>query len=183
MSTNALHLELVSKLTTESFIASFRRFAARRGKPHTVYSDNGFNFVGAHNELKNLNDFLQNEQVQTVLQNTFYKEHIAWNFISARSPTFGGLWEAGVKTVKFHLKRVLNNAKVTFEDMYTILVQIEAIANSRPLSPLSSDPNDLNSLTPAHFLISKPFTQIPDNNYVDVPQNRLKLHHQLQQIQ
>lgn len=182
MSTKALHLELVSDLTTDAFIATFRRFIGRRGKPLVVYSDNGTNFVGADREIKRLNEFLKSKQLHNTIANTFNVDNIEWKFIPSRSPTFGGLWEAGVRSVKFHLRRVLKTSQVTFEEFYTILVQIEAIVNSRPLSPLSSDPNDYQPLTPGHFLIGRPLTQIPDGEYIEQPANRIKHFHYLQQV-
>lgn len=65
-----------------------------------------------------------------------------WHFIPAKSPHFGGLWEAAVKSCKHNLKRVLNNTPLTYEEFYTLLTQVEAVLNSRPLTPLSQDPND-----------------------------------------
>jgi hypothetical protein len=52
MATKAIHLELVSNLTSEAFIAALKRFIARRGSIDHLYSDNGSNFVGANRELK-----------------------------------------------------------------------------------------------------------------------------------
>ncbi|XP_026467848.1 uncharacterized protein LOC113371436 [Ctenocephalides felis] len=107
---------------------------------------------------------------------------INWHFIPAKSPHFGGIWEVGIKSCKSHLKRILGNACLTFEDFYTILTQIEAILNSMPISPLSSDPNDLNPLTPGHFLIGKSSTSIPDPNVLDIPENRLGRYQHLQRL-
>lgn len=182
MTTKAIHLEAVTELTSEAFIATFRRFVSRRGKPKRVYSDNGTNFVGANKEIKQLNEFLSSIENQNKITNTFNIDGIAWHFIPSSSPTFGGLWESGVKLTKHHLRRVLKNVHVTFEDFSTILAQVEAVLNSRPLSPLSSDPNDYNPLTPGHFLIGRPLNAIPDNDYTSQPENRLKHFHRLQQI-
>ncbi|KAF2890369.1 hypothetical protein ILUMI_15804, partial [Ignelater luminosus] len=57
--------------------------------------------------------------------------------------------------------RVIDNANLTYENFYTILTQIESVLNSRPLCPLTQDPNDLEPLTPGHFLIGSPLTSYP----------------------
>lgn len=146
MVTKAVHLELVTELTTQAFIATFRRFTSRRGKPVTVYSENGSNFVGANRELNDLNNFLKTVDNQNIILKTFSDEGIQWHFLPVASPSFGGMWESGVKLTKHHLRRILGNSHVTFEEFNTILVQIEAILNSRPLSPLSPDPNDIKNI-------------------------------------
>lgn len=120
LATKAIHLELVNSLTSDSFIAVLKRFAARRGTVTTLYSDNGTNFVGAFRKLKRIMKSLRNINLE-------------WKFIPPSAPHFGGLWEAGVKSVKFHLKRVLGNSIFTNEEMSTILAQIETVLNSRPL--------------------------------------------------
>lgn len=114
------------------------------------------------------------------MSNTFSSDNIEWKFIPSLSPTFGGLWKSGVKLNKYHLRRVLANTHFTFEDFYTALVQIEALINSRPLSPLSSVPSDVQSLTPAYFLIGRTLVSLQDKNYSEEPINRLKLHQQIQ---
>lgn len=96
----------------------------------------------------------------------------------------GGLYEAAVKSCKYHLKRILGQALLTYEDFSTILIQVEGILNSRPLCPIpSSDTDDICFLTPAHFLIGRTLTSLPDYDYYNVPSNRLNHYQQLQQIQ
>lgn len=178
--TKALHLEVVSDLTTEAFVLTFRRFVARRGKPSHVYSDNGLNFVGANRELRELGNFLgQNENK---LNDLYAQQGVQWHFIPAQSPHFGGLWEAGVKSAKHHLKRVAGNAHFTFEELTTLITQIESVLNSRPLSPLSPDPNDHSPLTPAHFLIGRSLTELPDPDIRHIPQSRLSAYQKIQQV-
>lgn len=177
--TRAIHLEIVSDLTTEAFIAAFRRFVARRGKCQLMMSDNGSNFIGAQRELRSLTDILQSQH----LANQLAQEHTEWQLIPPSAPHFGGIWEAGVKSVKHHLRRVLGTHKLTFEKMNTLLTQIEACLNSRPLIPLSDDPADLNALTPGHFLIGEPMSAVPDPNVMDIKQNRLSIWQLMQQIQ
>ncbi|GFS88528.1 reverse transcriptase domain-containing protein [Trichonephila clavipes] len=78
------------------------------------------------------------------------------------SPNFGGLWEAGVKSIKRYFKRTVGDARLTLEQFITITTQIENILNSRPLTPMSSDPNDFAVLTPGHFLIGRPLQSLPE---------------------
>ncbi|XP_050528233.1 uncharacterized protein LOC126898336 [Daktulosphaira vitifoliae] len=87
---------------------------------------------------------------------------VQWKFIPPRAPNFGGLWEAAVKSTKYHLKRVIGLTTLTFEEMTTLLTQIEACLNSRPITELSNDPNDYNALTPAHFLIGESLLLPPE---------------------
>lgn len=178
--TRALHLELVSDLTKEAFLAALKRFVGRRGKPDKVYSDNGTNFKGAFHELAKLGKFLQDNANSLV--EALENKGISWSFIPAGSPHFGGLWESGVKTVKYHLKRVAGNALLTFEDFYTLLVEIEAVVNSRPMHPLSNDPDDMTPLTPSHFLIGRAMESVPDKNYTQYSINRLSHFQRIQQM-
>lgn len=85
----------------------------------------------------------------------------------------GGLWEAAVKSTKYHLVRILGDTRVTYEEFYTILAQVKAILNSRPLCALSNDPSDLQSLAPGHFLIGAPLTAFPEKDLTQTPDNKL----------
>ena len=178
--TKACHVEVVTDLTTEAFLSSFRRFVARRGLPGEIHSDNGSNFIGANHEIATLYKFINQEQSR--LTDKFTIDQINWRFIPSRSPNFGGLWEANVKSVKYHLKRTIGNALLTFEGLSTVLCQIEAILNSRPLSQLNSDPNDPSPLTPSHFLLGRPGTSLPDADLTHLPDNRLSLHQRYLQM-
>ncbi|KAJ0175356.1 hypothetical protein K1T71_009497 [Dendrolimus kikuchii] len=152
-STRAIHLDLVTSLSSESYILALKRFISRRGKPAEIFSDNGRTFVGA---LKQFSKFLLDKHDDLI--NFTADNSIKLTFIPPYSPHWGGLWEAGIKSCKFHLRRVVGNANLTYEEMSTVLTQVEAILNSRPMYPMSPDPNDLLPLTPGHFLIGRPLT-------------------------
>ncbi|GFW11344.1 uncharacterized protein TNCV_3808641 [Trichonephila clavipes] len=101
----------------------------------------------------------------------------AWNATTPHAhtvpPNFGGLWKSCIKSVKYLLRRVVGNARLTYEEISTVLAQIEVVLISRPISPLSSDPNDYQALTPGHFLIGSPLTTIPEPDLLNLKINRL----------
>lgn len=165
--TKAVHLETVSDLSSDAFIAALKRFIGRRGLPSKIYCDNATNFVGADSKLKEVYQKFHTEQNKSAISSYSGSNMIDFIFIPPRAPHFGGLWEAAVKTAKSHLFRTLANARLTFEELTTALVEIESVMNSRPISPASTDPNDLQALTPGHFLIGCPLRSIPERtNYV-----------------
>ena len=164
LTVKAVHLELVSDLTTEAFIAALRRFIARRGCPALIWSDHGSNFVGDKSELKALRDLLSSHITQGVVSEFCSSHNIQWKYIPERSPHFGGIWESSVKSAKTHLKRVVSPVRLTFKEFTTVLTQIEACMNSCPLTPVNSPDDDgIAALTPGHFLIGKPLISLlPD---------------------
>ena len=113
-------------------------------------------------------DGCQNEKCKYLTHNG-----IKWNFIPPRSPHFGGLWKSHVKLAKYYVKRILGNAVLTFEELTTVFTQIWACLNSRPLSPLSNDVNDLTPLTPEHFSIGHILVAQPEQNVSDIKCSRL----------
>lgn len=151
MTVKAIHLELVSDYSSAAFLAAYHRFVARRGIPTIMYSDNGTTFQGASNELR--------KAFAAAIRQTDSQSEIAtagtqWQFLPPNAPHFGGLWEAGVKSVKYHLRRCIEHQTLTFEEMTTLLCRIEACLNSRPLAPLSDYLDGYLPLTPGHFLIA-----------------------------
>ena len=180
--TKAVHIELVSDLTTEAFLGAFKRFISRRGKPTHMFSDNGTTFVGAQNQLSELYKTYNEQQTQTEIKQFWYNQEISWSFIPPNAPHFGGLWEAAVKSAKLHMARIIGNAHLTFEEMQTSLCEIEAILNSRPITSLSSDPNDLECITPGHFLVGTAQNSFPSSDLRDVPENRLVRWQRVEQL-
>ncbi|CAK9831432.1 hypothetical protein ANTRET_LOCUS8425 [Anthophora retusa] len=179
LATKAVHLEVVSDLTTDAFLAALKRFVGRRGICKNIYSDNGSNFIGANNELLELHEALQKDNR---IRNFLIGKEITWHFMPPLSPHFGGLWEAAVKSFKHHLKRVVGDELFTYEQFETFAIEIEAILNSRPLTPLSSDPNDPSALTPSHFLIGNPLTSLPESDFRATPANRLSSWQHIQKV-
>lgn len=180
LQTRAVHNEIVEDLTTEAFLACLKRFVSRRGKPSDIVSDNATNFSGAKRELDSLYKILNTNKDK--IQNTLVNDNINWHFIPPRSPHFGGLWEAAVKSLKRHLLRVVGETILSYEVLHTLITEIEAILNSRPLCYLSSDPNDLQALTPGHLLIGDSLVHIPQNDFREVPTGRLSSWQHAQQI-
>ncbi|CAG7784723.1 unnamed protein product [Allacma fusca] len=180
--THAIHLEPVSDLTTDAFIAALKRFVSRRGLCSDMSSDCGTNFVGADKELQKDLEILRTSDGLRKVTSSLSSVGIRWHFNPPSAPHFGGLWEAGVKLVKNHMKRVMGTTTLNFEELTTVLAQIEACVNSRPISPLSTDPEDLSALTPGHFLIGQPLNSIPEPDLTDLKINRLSRWQLCQQI-
>lgn len=155
MSTKAVHLEAAGDMTSQTFLHAFERFIARRGYCHDIYSDNGGNFTRSFKDLDaNQKIYLSSYTavVNKKLIPYLTTRHIQWHFSPPYSPHFNGLVEAAVKSMKFHLIRVIGQSKLSFEHFSTVLTRIEAVLNSRPISPTSDNVNDFTALTPGHFL-------------------------------
>ena len=161
MSTKAVHMELVSSLSKDDCIMALKRFIARRGMPAKILSDNGTNFLGARNDLIELNVLLDKTDRDNSLITFVNQRNCEWITIPPRAPHFGGIWEAAVKSMKRHLRRVVGKQIFSYEEFLTIINQVEAALNSRPISPLSNDPNDPLALTPGHFLIGDTLMSMP----------------------
>uniref|UniRef100_A0A5S6PZR0 Integrase catalytic domain-containing protein n=1 Tax=Trichuris muris TaxID=70415 RepID=A0A5S6PZR0_TRIMR len=140
----AIHLELVTSLTTEAFVQSLRRFVARRGKPSVVYSDNGTNLVGTREALRKL----EWEKVKECSDS----QGIRWKLIPPSAAWWGGWWERLIRMLKELLRSTLGRASLNYEELLTVLCDCEAVMNSRPLTYVSDGKAYLEPLTPTMFL-------------------------------
>ncbi|GBP11448.1 hypothetical protein EVAR_92947_1 [Eumeta japonica] len=145
LTTRAVHLEIAASLTPSSAILALRRFMARRGTPTVMYSDNATNFTKANKELKEA--ALEVEKYATA-------KRIVWKFIPPGAPHMGGAWERMTRTIKSSLYAVLKERKPREETLHTLLLEVEHIVNSRPLTPVEPDLNR-EALIPNHFLIGR----------------------------
>ncbi|GIY90668.1 reverse transcriptase [Caerostris darwini] len=107
---NTVHIEIVSDLSSESFIAALKRFIAHGGKCSKFYSDNAKNFVGENREIQKLHELDINPDIK--LSSYLCEENIELKFIPPRAPNYGGLWEAAIKSFKFHFRRVVKGASL-----------------------------------------------------------------------
>ncbi|XP_018407396.1 PREDICTED: uncharacterized protein LOC108783347 [Cyphomyrmex costatus] len=181
--TKAVHVELVSDLTTDTFLTAFKRFISRREKPSHMWSGNGTTFVGSRHRLREFLDFLEKDCIQDEIWLFLHDQRITWNFIPPNAPHCGGgLWEAAIKSAKFHLYSIIGNGHLTFEEMQTIFCEIGAILNSRPIAPLNEDPNDLAYLSLGHFLIGTTIDSFPCHDLSDTNENRLVRWQRVEQL-
>ncbi|XP_070525005.1 uncharacterized protein [Cardiocondyla obscurior] len=165
--TRAVHLEAVSDYSADAFLAAYRRFVSRRGLCATMWSDRGTTFVGADAQLR---AFLRGIERESPWTNRLANDGVAWRFNPPGAPHFGGLWEAAVRSTKHHLRRVIGETSLTFEELTTLLSEVEACLNSRPLAPLSDDPDDVEALTPGHFLIGAALNSVPEARLDCIPE-------------
>ncbi|KAG5868590.1 hypothetical protein JTB14_030284 [Gonioctena quinquepunctata] len=137
------------------------------------YSDRGTNFVGSKSVLADINNFVNSPEYISAFETELGVQGIEWHFNSPSAPEQGGLWESNVKSVKNHIYRVIGDQLLTYEEFSTLLTEIEALLNSRPLCQLSADPTAPEALTPAHFLTLAPLRGFPSEKVDNIPVNRL----------
>lgn len=175
-----MHIEVVSDYSTDAFLAAFRRFTSRRGLCTDIYSDRGTNFVGADRALREM--FKASSSDGRRIAHATATEGVTWHFNPRAAPHFGGLWEAAIKSTKHHLRRVIGETTLTFEEMSTFLSQVESCLNFRPLQTLSDDPEDISALTPGHFLVGAPLLAVPEPSLNDRANNSLSRWQLLQKM-
>ena len=137
--TRAVHLELVNSLSLTHFLLAFRRFVSRRGLPKTVFSDNA----------KTL------KSVSTELLKLYGSNSPYWRFSVPRAPWWGGWWERMVRNMKVSLKKAVGLKSLERSELETLLTEVEACLNSRPLTFVGDDIDNGHPLTPSHFLLGR----------------------------
>lgn len=150
----AVHLDLVPNMTTTAFMRCFKRFVSRKGFPRRIISDNGRTFKCAAKELRAL---LKQREVQQYLA----CNQIKWTFNVERAPWWGGVFERLVKSTKRCLRKVVGRARLFYDELSTVLTEIEAVINCRPLTYISAEDLD-EPLTPSHFLYGRRIQNLPD---------------------
>jgi transposase InsO family protein len=147
-------------MSTTSVLLALRRFIARRGTPNVLISDNALSFKSAHDRIRNITKSLE-------FQKYLSDRKIEWRFIPNRAPWMGGFWERLIGLTKGCIHRSLGSNIVGYDEFMTVLSEIEAVLNSRPLTKASSDVNDLSPITPAHLMYGRPLPTEPITSLVD----------------
>ena len=151
--TRAVHLEMVPGLSAQTFILCFRRFAARRGLPQRMVSDNAKTFKSAKKLIEKI---LGDPTVRRFFTNL----QLNWSFNLEKAPWQGGFFERLIQSAKRCLKRTIGNAKFSYEELSTIITEVELILNSRPLTYVSTE--DLEEpLTPSHLITGRRLLSFP----------------------
>ena len=149
-----MHLDLVPNMTTTAFMRCFKRFVSRKGFPQRIISDNGRTFKCA---AKVLRAILKQCEVQQYLA----CNQIKWTFNVERAPWWGGVFEHLVKSTKRCLRKVVGRARLFYDELSTVLTEIEAVINCRPLMYISAEDLD-EPLTPSHFLYRRRIQNLSD---------------------
>ena len=161
LTTCFIHLKAVTDMTAEGFLACFKRFAGRRGKQVRVYSYCGTNSVGAKKEIRAV---LRSTGFNNLTCHNLADLGVSCHFNPPAAPHQGRPWKPGVKSVKFHFRRIVGSTHMTLEEFQSLLCSIEAILKSRLLCPRSVDPLDFEFLTPGHFFIGRNFLSLPESD-------------------
>jgi hypothetical protein len=161
-STRAVHLELTQGLSVQSFLMAIRRFASRRGLPSMLISENAKTFRSASKEIQALS---RSQDVLSRLANN----RITWTFIVERATWWGGFWERLIKIIKRCLKKIVGRSTLTFEERNTVLIEIEAVINARPITYVYDDEESLSyPLTPSQLINGRQITPMPNSEHYEI---------------
>ena len=163
--TRAIHLEVVYSLSEEDFLSSFIKFSSRCSFPQIMYSDNASNFTSASKTLKQISE-------SSIIRDYFLENNVVWKFITPRAPWHGGMWERLIGLTKTTFRKMVGKALLSKADLETIIPQIEATLNNRPLTYISDDIRDVQPLTPSQLVRGYNLRLFPtsiDNDIINDP--------------
>ena len=175
VATRSVHLQLINNPSAEAFVLCLRRFVAKCSLPSKLPSDNGTNFVA-------ISKFLVELQKEEIVQNYLNTHQITWRFISPRAPWQGVVYERMIGLTKHNLSKALHHRQVTPNELVTLLAEVEAIINNRPLTCVNDDDREGEIQTPAHLLYGRniflyPFFQMEERDKAPCNLNTLVLYH------
>ena len=160
--TRAVHLELTRGMSVDAFILAFRRFVGRQGLPVTLLSDNAKSFKSSSKEIQSI---CRSPEVFCYLAD----QRTTWKFIVAKAPWWGGFWERIVRSIKRCLRKVVGRTTLNFEELITLLIEIESIINCRPLTFVYDDQEGIScALTPAHLIYGCRLASSPSASHFEV---------------
>ncbi|XP_055634234.1 uncharacterized protein LOC129774508 [Toxorhynchites rutilus septentrionalis] len=143
----AVHLEIAYSLTTQSCLMAITRFVSLRGPPLEIFSDNGTNFKGASRELLD-----QLHSINEECAGELTSAQTKWSFNPPASPHMGGVWGRLVRSTKTVLETIDDGKRLTDEILATVIAEAAEIINSRPLTYVTQESENLEALCPKHFL-------------------------------
>ena len=157
LTTRTVHLEVSVDLSSDAFINALRRFLSRRGPVVHIYSDNGTNLVGAERILRESIQQWNPHQIHDFL----LQNEIQWTFNPPTASHMGGAWEKMIRSVRRILTSLTADRTLNDDQLHTFLLEAEAILNSRPLTPVTIEPEGAGPLTPNHLLKLNPTGNLP----------------------
>ncbi|XP_077396826.1 uncharacterized protein LOC144033019 [Festucalex cinctus] len=160
LTTRAVHLDLLRSIDSDAFLMALRRFIARRGTPAELWSDHGTNFKGGERELQEAF-----ASMGPALQSQLAQQKIQFNYNPPAAPHFGGVWEREVRAVKYALRTCIGTEPIHEDVLTTVLLEVEAILNSKPLGYVSADVADIDPVTPSSLLLGRPDGSLPQIVY------------------
>ena len=150
--TRAVHLDLVQDMTAETFLRSLRRFTARRGTPTRIVSDNAKTFKSS----------------AASLAKSLGVGSLKWQFNLEKAPWQGGAFERMIKSAKRCLRKAIGRNSLTFDELQTLVTEVEGVLNSRPLTYVY-DSDITEPLTPSHLLVGYRILTLPDPSSLEDP--------------
>ena len=164
LNSRAIHIEVLESLDTSAFICALRRFLSIRGPVAVMRCDRGTNFIGARSEV----DQALQEMDEGALKTFLADKGCKWLFIPPHASHFGGVWERQIGTIRRVLNAMLldlGGPQLTHELLTTLLAEVSAIVNSRPIAAVPSDIEEPQPLSPAMLLTlkSRPLLPLPGN--------------------